>query len=121
MELPNDPTVYIILIVVLALVVGFAVWRRYNVVLKRGDTELRLEQPSESAGARTAADRGAAPAGVSVGQGMSISNSKVGNITGVKAMGRVSPIPSVDVLSGAKAENAEIGDITGVNQGGKTR
>jgi len=121
MELPNDPTVYIILIVVLALVVGFAVWRRYNVVLKRGDTELRLEQPSESAGAGTAADRGAAPAGVSVGQGMSISNSKVGNITGVKAMGRVSPIPSVDVLSGAKAENAEIGDITGVNQGGKTR
>ncbi|HVM83259.1 MAG TPA: hypothetical protein VMW18_05170 [Candidatus Binatia bacterium] len=117
MELPNDPTVYIILIVVLALVVGFAVWRRYNVVLKRGDTELRLEQPSENAGAGP----GAATAGVSVGQGMTISNSKVGNITGVKAMGRVSPIPSVDVLSGAKAENAEIGDITGVNQGGKTR
>jgi len=117
MELPNDPTVYIVLIVVVALVVGFAVLRRYNVVMRRGDTEVRLEQPSEGA----AAGGGATPAGVSVGKGMVIQGGKVGNITGVKAAGRISPIPAVDVMSGAKAENAELGDITGVSQGGKTR
>jgi len=120
MELPNDPIVYIVLIVVVAAAVGYAIWRRYTVVLKHGDTEMRFERPGDAAPA------GAAPAesgSVSVGKGMVIKGGKVGDITGVKGAGRVNPLSSVpmssvDVMSGASAENAELGDITGVSQGG---
>ena len=117
MELPNDPTVYIVLIVVVAIAVGYAIWRRYTVVLKHGDTEMRFERPDDAAPA------GGAPAlsgsgSVSVGKGMVIKGGKVGDITGVKGAGRVDPLSSVDVMSGASAENAELGDITGVSQGG---
>jgi hypothetical protein len=103
MQIPNDPVVWGILIVLAAAVLGFAIWRRYSVVVRKGDTELRLERPEEgSAG------------GISVAGGAKISNSTVGNITGAQISGGTAP--SVEVAKGARITGSKVGDITGVAQ-----
>jgi len=47
-QIPNSPTVWIVLGVLAAVVIGFALWRRYNVVVRKGDTEVRFERQPES-------------------------------------------------------------------------
>jgi hypothetical protein len=74
------------------------------VVVRKGDTELRLERPGEgNAG------------GVSVAKDATIKNSQVGNITGAQISGGTAT-PAVDVASGARITGSKIGDITGVAQ-----
>jgi hypothetical protein len=53
----------------------------------------------------------ATAAGVSVGAGLQINNSEVGNVTGVRGP---TPGGNVDVLKGATINNTKTGDITGV-------
>ena len=60
---------------------------------------------------------GAPPgAGISVGHGLIITNSRIGDIAGIKMSGEeqvVSPRP-IDVARDARVEDAEVGDIAGV-------
>src|SRR5262245_6974298 len=105
MQLPNDPVVWTILIVLVAAVLGFAIWRRYSVVVRKGDTELRLERPED----------GTSGGGVSVAGGARITNSTVGNGTGAQISGGTTT-PSVEVAKGAKISGSKVGDITGVQQ-----
>jgi hypothetical protein len=104
MQIPNDPLVWTILIVLVAAVLGFAIWRRYSVVVRKGDTELRLERPDEGSGG-----------GISVADQAKITNSQVGNITGAQISGG-GAAPSVNVASGARITGSKVGDITGVAQ-----
>jgi hypothetical protein len=103
MQIPNEPVVWVVLIVLVALVLGIAIWRHYSVVVRKGDAELRLERPSESTSA-----------GVTVAEKATIEDAEVGNITGVQGPGEGTPAPSVDVASGARIKKAKVGDITGV-------
>jgi hypothetical protein len=103
MQIPNDPVVWIVLGAFAAAVLGIAIWRRYSVVLRRGDTEVRLERPGEDA-----------RAAVSVASKASIEASEVGNITGARGTGAAGA--PVDVASGAKIKGSKVGDITGVVQ-----
>ncbi|MGH6892582.1 MAG: hypothetical protein ACREEP_10015 [Dongiaceae bacterium] len=105
MQIPNDPVVWVVLIAVVAAILGFALWRRYNVVLRKGDTELRLERSSEDGST-----------GITVGKGMRITGSQVGDITGAKVAGGDAKPVSADVASGARIENSKVGDIAGVIQ-----
>ena len=105
MQIPNDPVVWTILIVLVAAVLGFAIWRRYSVVVRKGDTELRLERPTE----------GGSGGGINVANKATIANSEVGNITGAQISGGAAA-PSVEVAKGAKITGSKVGDITGVAQ-----
>ena len=105
MQIPNDPVVWTILIVVVAAVLGFAIFRRYSVVVRKGDSELRLERPDEQGSGA-----------VDVLSKATIQDSTVGNITGAQmAAGGARP-PKVDVAGGAKISNSKVGDVTGVVQ-----
>jgi len=54
--------------------------------------------------------------GISVGRGLVITGSRVGDIVGVKASegGDIAAPGRIDVAQGARIENAELGDIAGV-------
>lgn len=105
MQIPNDPVVWVILIVVVAAVLGFAIVRRYSVVVRKGDSELRLERPDEGGSGA-----------VNVANKATIQNSTVGNITGAQIAGGGTQPPKVDVAGGAKISNSKVGDIVGVVQ-----
>lgn len=61
----------------------------------------------------------AAPAGgISVGEGMTIKNSRVGDIVGVKVSGdaTITPPGRIEVARGAHIEDTEAGDVAGVKK-----
>ena len=64
------------------------------------------------------ADRGRGPRspGISVGHGLTVTNSQVGDIAGVKMSGatHVDLPESIDIMRNAHAADSEIGDIAGV-------
>jgi hypothetical protein len=69
--------------------------------------------PSVLGGHREDATHGA---GISVGHGLTITNSRVGDIAGVKVSGEGQVVPPgpVDVARDARVQDAEVGDIAGV-------
>lgn len=56
--------------------------------------------------------------GISVGEGLIIKNSRVGDIVGVKASGdaAINPPGRIEVARGAHIEDAEVGDVAGVKK-----
>ncbi len=104
-SLQNHPVAWVVLIAFVAAAVVFLVWRRYTVVVRKGDVELRLERPPDGGSAD-----------ITVGKGLKIKGSQVGDITGAKITGGDAKLPAADVASGAKIENSKVGDIAGVVQ-----
>jgi hypothetical protein len=104
----DDPVVWIAAIIALVLVVVFAIRKGYNIKLKKGDVEANFQKN----------DPARSDAAISVGRGMKVANSTVGDITGmsVENSGETSTGPEqpVDVLDGAKIKDSEIGDVSGV-------
>ena len=74
--------------------------------------EILGTSPADS-GHREAAPQGA---GISVGRGLAITNSRIGDIAGVKMSGveQVVPPEQIDVARDARITDAEVGDIAGV-------
>jgi TIR domain len=84
------------------------------------DCDLLLKSLGETLGIPTLLDgqrEGASPgSGISVGQGLTITNSRIGDIAGVKVSGEgqvVAPGP-IDVARNARLKDAEVEDIAGV-------
>jgi len=72
-----------------------------------------LGMPPVPGGHREGAPQGA---GISVGHGLTITNSRVGDIAGVKVSGEGQVVPPgpIDVARDARVQDAEVGDIAGV-------
>jgi len=61
--------------------------------------------------------------GISVGRGLTITKSRVGDIVGVKLSSGedVTPSGRIDVARGARIQDAEVGDIAGLKTQGKKK
>lgn len=99
-----DAWQWILIAVLVAIVVVFALSRGYNVKLKRGDVEAHFEKSTDGSGP-----------GVSVGKGMKVKGSRIGNVSGIR--GGAEAKGRVDVLDGASIKDSEMGDVTGVDAG----
>jgi hypothetical protein len=84
------------------------------------DCDLLLQTLGEALGMRplrSTRQEGVVPGeGISVGRGLTITNSRVGDIVGVKlSSGKdVTPPGRIDVARDARIQDAEVGDITGL-------
>ena len=84
------------------------------------DCDLLLQALAEALGVpplRSSRQQGAAPGeGISVGRGLTITNSRVGDIVGVKLSGGkdVAPPGRIDVARDGRIQHAEVGDIAGL-------
>jgi hypothetical protein len=103
--IPSNPTVWIVLIVAVAVVVLYAMWkgRGFNVVKKKGSWQATLKEPER-------------PSDVSVASGLEVgAQGNVGNITGVESAGSSQPeLGKVEVANNAKVAG-KTGNITGVS------
>jgi hypothetical protein len=109
--MPDDPTTWIVAIIVVGAVVAFAIWRGNFVEFQAKPFKLRFKRDAPAPGAEGS--------GISVGKGMKITGSKVGDIAGVKTSGPAGArAPRVSVGEGARIEDSEAGDIAGVKSGG---
>lgn len=111
--MPQDPVVWIVLFVAVTIVVLFALWRGDVVEVTTKPLGLKFKRKASG----KVGDGG--KAGVSVGEGMTITGSEVGgDIVGVKTSGpggsaSGSETP-VRVLGKAKVEDTKVkGDIAG--------
>jgi len=105
--MPSNPTVWIVLIIAAAIIVGLMVWKGIGGTFARGKLKVTLHDAPK-----------AAPE-VRVAEGLRTEGGKVGNITGVKAAGTDTPAASkVDVANEASFSKTNVGDITGVDQTG---
>jgi hypothetical protein len=84
------------------------------------DCDLLLQKLGDALGVRplrSSRQEGAAPGeGISVGRGLTITNSRVDDIVGVKLSGGtdVAPPGRIDVARDARIQDAEVGDIAGL-------
>ena len=111
--MPQDPTVWIVLIVAAALVLGLALW------LGRG-LRIRKDKRGFSFEAEKGQPEPASDNDVVVGRGLRIDKAKVGDITGIKSDG-FDAMPSakqksIDVLSEGSISDTSTGDISGIKQ-----
>jgi hypothetical protein len=104
--MPDNPTVWIVLIAVVAVVVALMVWKG------RGG--------SYSDGKRTFTLQGKPQPGadVKVAENLKLEQAKVGNITGVKGSPGATPPGRVDVANNASITGGSVEDITGVDLSG---
>lgn len=101
--MPDVPWLWGLLIVAVAGVVAFAIWKGRGLKISKNDSGLGIE-----------VEKADSPqAGISVGRGIRIENSTVGDVSGVKNS-EATPGGSVDVAHNARLENARVGDISGV-------
>ena len=95
--------------IILALVVLYALRKGYNVKLKRKDMEASFQKN----------DKEPTHSHISIGMGMKIQGSKIGDISGIKTKtSGGSPTAtsdsSVDVLKNSDIDDSELGDISGI-------
>lgn len=100
------PAVWIVLIVLAAVVVAWAVAKGRGISFQRGKTKINISGEPEQ------------PAQVNVGANLHAQGGKIGNVTGVRA-DTGAPIGSVSVLDQAQLTNQQVGDITGVDLSAK--
>ena len=114
--MPNDPLIWIILILAVALIVALALWkgRGLRVSKDRDGFSVEVERSSEG---NTGGESKGTTDGIRVAEGARIKESRVGDIAGVKTL---SAAPAVDkdieVASGVRINKAEVGDIVGDKQ-----
>lgn len=107
--MPDNPIVWIIAILALAVVVIVALWKGQMVEVDLKPPRLRFKRHGENSG------------GVTVGSGMTIENSTTGDIAGVKSTGVGGPVGgegTISVAQGARITGATTGDIAGVKHAG---
>ena len=105
--MPDNPLVWIIAILALAVVVIVALWKGQMVEVELKPLRLKFKRHG-----------GDGTGGVSVGSGLKVENSKLGDIAGVKGAGAALPEGSVTVAQGARIAGSTTGDIVGVKHGG---
>lgn len=108
MSMPNSPAVWIVLIVLAAAVVIWAIAKGRGISFQRGKVKVSVSGEQQK------------PVDISVGVGIHAEGGKMGNVAGVRAQGG-SPLPvgSVSVLNQAEFKRQEVGDITGVDVSAK--
>jgi hypothetical protein len=110
--MPDDPKVWIILIiagaVVIALLGTLAIRSGRRLKITRDGVEIDRSAADKEEGGKS---------NISVASGARITGSKTGDIAGVKGAGEVNG--SIDVAKGARIDNAEVGDIAGVKSDGE--
>lgn len=109
--MPSSPTVWIVLIITAAIVVGLMVWKGVGGTFAKGKWRFTLHDAPKPAPNVTVAD------------GLHTEGGKVGNITGVKSTDAAdAPVASeVDVANKASFSHTDVGDITGVDISGGSR
>ena len=111
--MPDNPVVWIIAILALAVVVIVALWKGQVVEVDLKPPRLRFKRQGERGGAGT----------ISVGSGMTIENSTTGDIAGVKTAGTGGPgggQGTISVARRARIAGATTGDIAGVKHSGRS-
>lgn len=110
--MPNDSTVWIVLLVIGGLVLILALW------LGRG-LKIRKENGGFSIEAREKPPEQMPEQNISVARDLRIEDAGVGDIAGIKGAD-AQDVPhakqDIDVLSGGKIKNANVGDIAGIKQ-----
>ena len=111
--MPDDPVVWIVLIVVVGLVVALGIWLGRGIVFRKDKQGYSVEL-KESADKQEVKE-----AGIKVAEDAEITGSEVGDIVGYKIEGDSTGAESkekVDVLSGGKIKGTRTGDIAGVKK-----
>lgn len=101
--MPDVPWLWGLLIVAVAGVVAFAIWKGRGIKISKSESGLGIEV--EKADAKHS--------GINVGRGIRIESSTVGDIAGVKNSDSTLG-SSIDVARNAKLKDAQVGDIAGV-------
>lgn len=103
-----NPNIYIAMVVAVAVVVVVALVLGRKVSISKDDKGIHVETG--------AAERGQGSK-VSVGDGLKIESSNVGNISGVRQEGNASAAEAseVSVAKGAELKGSVVGDITGMS------
>lgn len=108
-------TVWIVLIVAAALIVGLALWLGRSIKIKKGSDGFSVETEGE--------EKPEDETKVRVGENLVIKDSTAGDVTGIVDQGEGKEGASkedVEVLKGGKIENTDLGDITGVKKGNQS-
>ena len=101
--MPQDPVVWIVLVVAVSLVIIFAVWKRRGVKGGAGGATFEITSEQQKTD-------------IKVAQGAKLEQVKAGDIAGVKGTGIAADGSNVEVANGLQAKEAELGDIVGVKK-----
>jgi len=114
--MPNDPAVWVALLVVVALLIALALWLGRGLRISK-DKDGFLVEAKEYRSEKTVDQT------ISVAKDVEIERARVGDIAGIKGE-EVSNISeakqSIDVFSGGTLKDAQAGDIVGIKQEGKS-
>jgi hypothetical protein len=100
--MPQDPVIWIVLIVAVSLVIVFAVWKRRGV--KGGVGGATFEITSEQQNTD-----------IKVAEGAKLEQVKAGDVAGIKGA-EIDNDGNVEVAKGLQATHAELGDIVGIKK-----
>lgn len=104
--LPHDKAVWITLIIVIGVIVGYALYRNYSIRLRHGKSDVFFDRR----------DTEHTPLQVNVGSESTIDHGKVGDVKGYEADAPAAvPLSQIDVLKNATISHSEIGNIVGVS------
>lgn len=108
--MPNDPIVWVILIVVVGIVVALAIWLGRGISFRKDDKSIAIKVAG--AGQTTKASDNT----TSVAEKATIENAEVGDIAGAKIRGgdaTANDKEAVEVLKGGTVKGSKVGDIVG--------
>ena len=121
--MPDDPTVWIIAVLVAGIVVIFALWKGDFVEVSLDPLRLKFKRQSVQPQQTPPGDTK-----ISVGEGMKITNSKTGDIVGTKTETRetqhhddASNTGNIEVGRNASVKDSETGDIAGIKRSSPDR
>lgn len=107
--IPDNPQVWIVLIIVAGCVLALAIWLGRFVSLKKDGSGISLQVNKEEDPASK----------ISVANRLEMTGGEAGDIAGIKSeKPEAGPSPNIDVLEKGKLRNAKVGDIVGVKQTG---
>ncbi|WP_429886358.1 hypothetical protein [Geoalkalibacter halelectricus] len=119
--MPQEPLIWIILILAAALVIALALWkgRGLRVSKNREGFSIEVEQAGDAGEAENASGKDGK---ISVAREARIEESDAGDIAGVKTEDTLPlPTPPVEVGTGLRVKKARVGDIVGVKQSDRRR
>ncbi len=111
MKIPDDPVVWIVLVVVVGLVVALALWLGRGMIFRRDKQGLSLEIKAASG------SRNAKETDISVAKNAVLDDVTAEDIAGVKQEGGDAEVVNgkkISVLDRAKARGLKAGDIAGI-------
>lgn len=111
--MPQDPTVWIVLIVVAAVVIALL-----GTLAIRSGRRLKITRSSLEIDKSSSDSREPEKDTVRVAEGAAVKHTRTGDIAGIKGEGGNPAGTDIDVARGAQIEDSEIGDIVGIKQSG---